>query len=40
MFDRERSFLEEKVFIKEKEINEIVIRHRHEIVELENRYQD
>ena len=38
MFDRERSFLEEKVFMKEKEINEIIIRHSHEIVELENKY--
>ncbi|CAD8196794.1 unnamed protein product [Paramecium octaurelia] len=40
MFDRERSFLEEKVFHKEKEINELIIRHRHEMAEIENKYQD
>ncbi|CAD8202007.1 unnamed protein product [Paramecium octaurelia] len=40
MFDRERSFLEEKVFNKEKEINEMIIRHRHEMAEIENKNQD
>ncbi|CAD8195906.1 unnamed protein product [Paramecium pentaurelia] len=40
MFDRERSFLEEKVFHKEKEINEMIIRHRHEMAEIENKYHD
>ncbi|CAD8122508.1 unnamed protein product [Paramecium sonneborni] len=40
MFDRERSFLEEKVFHKDKEINEMVIRHRHEMADIENKYQD
>ncbi|CAD8121551.1 unnamed protein product [Paramecium sonneborni] len=40
MFDRERSFLEEKLFHKDKEINEMIIRHRHEMADIENKYQD
>ena len=38
MFDRERAFLEEKVYSKEKEINDLIIKQRHEIVDLENKY--
>lgn len=40
MFDRERAFLEEKVYNKEKEINDLIIKQRHEIVDLENKYQE
>lgn len=40
MFDRERSFLEDKLHGKEKELNDLIIKNRHDIMDRDTKLED